>query len=54
MAGRSAGPFSGVAPLAGPRDVLWLYQAQEHVTRHTSQGGRLTPRGETLKGIDGD
>ena len=24
VAGRSAGPFSGVAPLAGPREALWL------------------------------
>ena len=47
-------PASLRFPLAGPQEVLWFYQAQEHMTRHTSQGGRLTPRGEALKGVDGD
>ena len=47
-------PASLRFPRAGPQEVLWFYQAQEHMTRHTSQGGRLTPRGEALKGVDGD
>ena len=46
VAGRSAGPLSGVASLAGPPAVLWFFQAPGARDRTHAQGGSADPAGK--------
>ena len=46
VAGRSAGPLSGVASFAGPPAVLWFFQAPGARDRTHAQGGSADPAGK--------